>query len=220
MRGKRLWEMVPGALLAVAVLFGQQSLSAQESWQPARGGASRWGSGPAVRSTPAAGSGSFGGGARWSAGNTSFGSARQPGGVWISSSGFPATSKSASGPDGVGSPTSGATPKPAEVRLLFPTYPTSAPKSKAQVHRAGSGQKSVTGPHFGMTSHVRTGKSSTAKKASFSSRSHASSGSRTGMSSGFGKTKESSSGLSPTGETPSESESPLGAPSESEDPLR
>lgn len=214
--------MVPVAVIAVAVLLGQESLRAQESWQPGRGGASTWGSGPAVRPTSTAGSGSFGDGAIWSAGKTSFGSASQPGGVWISGSGLPATSKSASGPNAAGSPTSGATPKPAGVRLMMPASPTSAPRSNAQVHGASSGHKSATGPHFGMANGRGggTGKFSTTKKSPFSSRSRASSSSRTGTSSGFGKPKESSSGLSPTGATPSQDGSAPGAATGLDDPLR
>lgn len=222
MSGKRMWAIVPVAVLAVAVLpLGQESLRAQESWQPARGGASTWGSGPAARSASAAGSGNFGDGANWSAGTASFGSARQPGGVWTSGSRLPATSKSASGPEAAGSPTSGGTPKPIGVRLLFPASPVSAPKSNAQVLKARSGLKPATGPHFGMANGRGggTSKSSTTKKSLFSSRGRASSGSRTGMSSGFGKPKASSIGLNPTGESSSKSRPALGASTGMEDPL-
>lgn len=222
MSGRRLWATVPVAVLSMAVLLGQQSLTAQESWQPTRSGASTWGSGTPVRSTSTAGSGSFGDGANWSAGKGSFGSAKQPGGVWTTGSGISASNKSASGPNATGSPTSGVTPKPAGVRLMLPASPVTAPKTSAQVFSAPSGQKSATGPHFGMANGAGggTGKSSTAKKTPFSSRSRASSGSRTGTSSGFGKPKGSSSGLGPAGETPSKSGSALGAPTGMEDPLR
>lgn len=222
MNGKRLRAVVPVAVLAMAVLLGQESLMAQESWQPARGGASTWGSGPPVRSTQAAGTGNFGEGANWSAGKGSFGSASQPGGVWTSGSGLPGPSKSASGPNAVVSPSSGATPKLAGVRLMLPASPTSAPKSNAQVYRARAGQKSATGSHIGMANGGRAGanKFSPAKSTRFSARSHASSGSRTGMSSGVGKPKESSSGLSPTGEPSSKSGPALGAPTGTEDPMR
>ncbi len=220
MSGKRLWAIVPVAVLAMAVLLGPESLRAQESWQPARGGASTWGSGPAVRSASAAGSGNFGDGANWSAGKGSFGSAKQPGGVWASGSGLPGPSKNASGPNAAGSPTSGGTPKPTGVRLTPPTSPASAPKSNAQVYRARSGQKSATGPHFGMADGGRTGKSSTKKAIAISSRGRASSGSRTGISSVFGKPKKSSSELSPTGEPSSKSSPVLDGSTGTEDPLR
>jgi hypothetical protein len=221
MSGEKLWAIVPVAVLAVAVLLGQESLRAQESWQPARGGASTWGSGPGVRSTSAAGSGSFGDGANWSAGKGSFGSASQPGVVWTSSgSGLPAASKSASGPNSALSPTSGNTPKPTGVRLVFPTSPASAPKSNAQVLRARSGQKSATGPHFGMANGGGRGtsKSLTTKKAPISSRSHASSSAHTSASFGFGKPKASSSGLDPTGESSSKSEPALDGSTGTEEP--
>jgi hypothetical protein len=220
MSGKRLWAIVPVAVVAVAVLLGQESSSAQESWQPARGGASNWGSGPAVKSTSAAGSGSFGDGAHWSAGTTSFGSARQPGGVWTSGSGFPDTSKSTSGPKAAGSPTPGGMPKPAEARLMPPTGPASAPKSSTPVYRASSGQKSVTGPHLGTAKGGGTNKSSTTKKGPTSSRRRASSGSRTGMSSGFDKPKADSGELNPLGESSPTNKSALDGSTGLEDPLR
>ncbi len=222
MSGKRLWAIVPVAVLAVAVLLGQESLRAQDSWQPARGGASTWGSGPPVRSTSTAGSGSFGGGANWSAGKGSFGSANQPGGVWTSRSGLPGPSKSASGPNASGGPTSGVTPKPTGLRLIVPTSSTSGPKTSAQVPRAPSGQKPTTGSHFGMANGAGGGtrKSLTTKKAAFSARSRVASGSQTGMSSGFGKPKKSSSGLSPADEPSSKSGSALDTSTGLDEPLR
>jgi hypothetical protein len=222
MSGERVLAIVSVAVLAVAVLLGQETLRAQDSWQPGHGGASTWGSGPPVRSTSTAGSGNFGGGANWSAGKTSFGSASQPGGVWTSGSGSPAPTKSASEPNAAGSPTSGGTPKPAGVRPVFPTSPASAPKSDARVVRARSGQKSATGPHFEIANGGggRAGKSATTKKGPVSSRSHASSSAHTSASFGFGKPKASSSELNPTGEPSSRSEPALNGSTGTEDPLR
>jgi hypothetical protein len=212
MRGEKLRAIAFVAALATASVLALEAAGAQESWQPARGGASAWGSGPAPRSTPVAGTGAFGGGANWTAGKGSFGLARQPGGVWTAGPAMPTANKSALGPIATEGAPSRAMPKQIGFRLAAPTGTPSAPEIKTQIHQAHSSQKSAAAPHFGMPtrSRSRNFKFSSAKSTALASRSRASSNSRTGKSSSFSKPKTSREGHNPFGGSSSSSEEGFG----------
>jgi hypothetical protein len=196
MTGNRLRAMIPFAAVAVAAFLSMDAANGQESWQPARGGASSWGSGPAAgTSTSKAGTGAFGDGAGWNAGKASFGSAKQPGGVWVDGSASPAaSSKSTAKPIAVGNSPSVDGGKLTGVHSALATSHVSAPQSKAPVAHASSGLGSAKNLHPGMASGGRGGstKLSSAKSTAPASKGRTSSSS---TSSGFGKPKESEPGL-------------------------
>jgi hypothetical protein len=221
MSGNRLRATISFAAVALAAFLCMDAAGAQESWQPARGGASSWGTGPAGTSASKAGTGSFGGGAGWGAGKASFGSAKQPGGVWVDGSALPAaSSKSTAKPIAAGNPPSGDGGKLTGVHSELPTSPGSAPQSKMPVSHAGLGLSSSKNLHLGMANGGRGGsaKLSSAKSTALASRGRSSSHSRTSTISGFGKSKESEPGMNPEGGSSPGGTPGLDAPSEPGEP--
>lgn len=89
MSGKNLRSILPAAMFAMAFLVWLQGAGAQESWQPAGGGASAWKAGVPVATTQTTETSHFTGSGNWAAGKSSFGLEKQPGGVWTDSAGLP-----------------------------------------------------------------------------------------------------------------------------------
>jgi hypothetical protein len=220
--GNRLRAMISFAVVAVAAFLCVDAAGAQESWQPARGGASSWGAGSAAgTSASKAGAGAFGGGAGWDAGKANFGSVKQPGGVWVDGSTLPAAeSKSTAKAITAGNPPSGDGGKLTGIHSELPTSPGSAPQSKTAVSHAGLGSSSSKNLHPGMANGGRGGsaKLSSPKSSALPSRGRTSSHGGTSAISGFGKPKVSEPGMSPEGGSAPTGTPGLDAPSEPGDP--
>lgn len=222
MNRMRLSTMVSMPVFALAVLSSQGASSAQESWQPARGGASSWGSGPAQSSTSVAGNSVFGRDGDWNAGKGSFGSAKQPGGVWTAVPALPATNKSVLAPVAAGSVPLRQAPKPSGPHATPPAGSTAAPRSNAQVSQAHTSWKPPIALHFGMANGNRGGAyhSSSAKSASLGSQGRASSNNRTTTSPAIVKPKRTSQSGNPLGGPNSAGEPAPGATPEIGEPLQ
>jgi hypothetical protein len=89
MSGEKLRNILPVSMLAMAFFVWLQGAGAQESWQPADGGASAWGARMSAATAQTPGTSHFTGGGEWAAGKASFGLEKQPGGVWADGAGLP-----------------------------------------------------------------------------------------------------------------------------------
>ncbi|MGA2569222.1 MAG: hypothetical protein ABSF23_01770 [Terracidiphilus sp.] len=208
--------------MAALAVVGFVSLAAaraqQETWQPARAGASTWGAGQKTNTAQTATGRMTGGSSGWIAGRGSFGSSLQPGGVWQGSLGGPvSTSPAITKNTGNGNLQPGSAlnktnpaPKLASLHPAPATVRTAAAQGKAQGSRASGAARSSTGPHFGVAGKGRSGafKSTSAHAKT----AHSRSGSGTGTHSGSGSPAPGPLGSNPFATTPSSGAPGLGAP--------
>ncbi len=223
MSGEKARSALPAAVLTLAVLMGLQAANGQESWQPARGGASTWQAGTVAKPAPAAGTGSFAGRGGWGAGDRSFDSRVQPGGIWTEGSALPASSKSMEGKAAaLGAFPRIQVPRPAGIPPL-PTPSRSGPQlSRARTAHAGTGQRPAISSRF----QKQNGKPGAAfkfqrsKPISPGSHGQAPSHGSTGLGSPLGSSKGNAPGLSsPLGGSTSNSGLGLGAPTDVDRPM-
>ena len=226
MSGEKARSTLPAAVLTLAVLMGLQAANGQESWQPARGGASTWQAGTIAKPAPAAGTGSSAGREGWGAGARTINLRVQPGGIWTESSGsaLPVSSKTMEGKAAaLGAFPRSQGPNPAGI-LPLPTPSRSAPQlNRARTAHAGTGQRPAISSRFQKQNGKpgATFKFQRSKSISPGSHGQAPSHGSTGLGSPLGSSGENAPGLSsPLGGSTSNSGLGLGAPTGVDRPMR
>jgi len=189
MNSARLRMIFSVAALAVASWLSLGAARAQETWQPAHGGASSWGAGKATSGNLATRSSASGSSSSWIAGKGSFASASQPGGVWTDGSATPGAASKIPAKSIAGRTLrTSQIPKRAAVSAAPAAGRMVAQKSKAQIAHAPTGLHASTGPHFGMANggHGGAFKFTSAKPTASSTRSSAAPSSRSEANPGLG----------------------------------
>lgn len=163
MSSASLGKVVPVTMLAAACFMILSTAQAQQaSWGVGRTSASSWGTSAKTNTsqttTSRTSASTSSSSSSWIAGKGSFGSTRQPGGVWRDSASKTANVASRAAKT-VEAESYQKTPATKRVGLspAAATVRTSAPQGKTQNARAPGGVRSSTGAHFGASSRGKTG---------------------------------------------------------------